>query len=97
VPHAPWAWAVAAAALAAALAMGKARLRIEARASLRDSVAAGAIGPALSLAEDVVVAGLVLVSVALPPIGLAGAGVGAAVLHGSAAAVRRRRWRKLLA
>lgn len=96
VPQAPWAWAVAAGALAGALAIGKARLRLEARASLRDTAAGGAVGPVLSLAEDVGVAGLVLVSLAVPPVGLVSAGFGAAFLHGSASAVRRRRWRKLL-
>jgi hypothetical protein len=97
VPDAPWAWAIASAALAGALAIGKARLRLEARASLGGSAAAGAVGPVLSFVEDVGVAALVLVSLVLPPIGLAGAGVGAVFLHGSASAVRRRRWRQLLA
>ncbi|MEZ4236584.1 MAG: DUF4126 domain-containing protein [Myxococcota bacterium] len=97
IPAAPVAWPIAAAAMAAALAFGKARLRLEARASLSESSARGVVGPLLSLAEDVGVAGLVLAALALPVVGLAGAGISAAFLHGSASAVRRRRWRQLLA
>jgi len=96
VPAAPVAWSVAAGALACALAIGKARLRLEARASLGETRVGGAIGPLLSVGEDIGVAMLVLVALALPPVGLAGAGFGAMVLHGSASAVRRRRWRQLL-
>lgn len=91
-PGAPFAWAVTAGALACALGIGKARLRIEARAAFADSSVRGAVGPALSLAEDVAAAALVLGALAVPVLTLVSIAAGALFVNAIASSAKRRRW-----